>query len=152
MPGVVEEADYLKALYLLSKGSIRAVVRTTAIASFLNVSPSTASMKLRRLASKGLVLLRPGRGASLSRRGLEELTRRVWKEALLEVALVRMGLPLEEASREACRLASRLSDKAAAMLCNALGHPRRCPHGYSIPHPELGETLRGLEYCGLMSR
>ena len=147
---MVEEVEFLRAIYLLSRGDTSARIKTTAIARAVGVSPSTATSRLRRLALKGLIVYEPRRGASLSVKGLVLLTKTVWKEALLEILLVRAGVPLDKACRAAKLMATGFSDDAAKVLCDTLGHPRYCPHGLRIPHPELGELLEGdMKYCGL---
>ncbi len=147
---MVTEVEFLRAIYILSRGDPSVRIKTTAVAEKVGLSPSTTSERLRRMALKGLVLYEPRRGVNLSPKGLLFLTKIVWKEALLEIVLVRAGVPLEKACRAAKLMAIGFSDDAARVLCNTLGHPRYCPHGLKIPHPELGEIVKGgLKYCGL---
>jgi DtxR family Mn-dependent transcriptional regulator len=147
---MVEDIEFLRAIYILGRGDRRARIKTTAIARTLGVSPSTATTRLKKMALKGLVVYEPRKGVSLSPKGLVLLTRTVWKEALLEILLVRAGVPLDKACKAAKYMALGFSDDAAKILCDILGHPRYCPHGLRIPHPELGEIVEGdIRYCGL---
>ncbi len=147
---MVDDIDFLRAIYVLAKGDPSIRVKITSIARVLKVSPSTATERVQKMAKKGLVVYEPRRGVGLSEKGLRVLTKVVWKEALLEILLVRAGVPLGEACRAARLMASGFSDSAAKVLCQALGHPKYCPHGFRIPHPELGEVLGGnIKYCGV---
>jgi DtxR family Mn-dependent transcriptional regulator len=61
---------------------------------------------------------------------------------LLETFLVeRVGVPLEEAHREAEVLEHHLSEELEARIADLLGHPARDPHGDPIPSLE-GDVAR----------
>jgi len=131
--------DYALALYLLGAKPGGRPAGPSVVAERLGVSRATAAVMLRRLEASGLVVRGPGGGARLTRRGVGVLARHAWKVGLLETLLSRAGLGAAEAARVARRLAPHLDDSEAAALCEALGHPDRCPHGSRIPHPCRGE-------------
>ncbi len=147
---MVYDIEFLRIIYILSKGDLSAKIKITSIAKALDISPSTATERIQRMAKRGLVMYETRKGVGLSENGLRVLTKTVWKEALLEILLVRAGVPLGEACKDARLMALGFSDSAAKVLCQALGHPKYCPHGLRIPHPELGEVLGGnIKYCGV---
>lgn len=135
-----DDLEVLRAIYRLSRGEDK-LIRPSAIAAELDLSLPAISLKLRALAEKGLVELELRRGARLTDKGREALAVGVWKESLLETLLHSLGVPLEMAERTGRILAPRLPYEVAKTICETLGHPRRCPHGKKIPHPELGESL-----------
>ena len=142
-----DDLEVLRAIHRLSGGEDK-LIRPSAIAAELGLSLPAVSLKLRVLAEKGLVELEPRRGARLTDKGREALAVRIWKESLLETLLHRLGVPLEMAEQTGRILAPRLPYDVAKVICEALGHPRRCPHGKEIPHPELGEAIEEpMRYC-----
>ncbi len=128
--------DYLKAVYRLAEGPSPGPVTTSRVADALAVTPASASNMLRRLDGLGYVeqvgrgefrLTAPGRAAAL------EVVRH---HRLLETFLVqRLGVPLEDAHREAEVLEHHLSEELEARIADLLGHPDRDPHGDPIPSP-----------------
>lgn len=147
--------DYLKAAYRLSEGAGAGAVTTSRVAEALAVTPASASNMLRRLDGLGYVeqlgrgefrLTGPGRAAAL------EVLRH---HRLLETFLVeRVGVPLEDAHREAEVLEHHLSEELEARIADLLGHPERDPHGDPIPSvtghvvPVAGEPLSQIPVGG----
>lgn len=143
--------DYLKAAYRLAEDQADGAITTSRVAEALAVTPASASNMLRRLDGLGYVeqlgrgefrLTPAGRGAAL------EVLRH---HRLLETFLVeRVGVPLEEAHREAEVLEHHLSEELEARIADLLGHPDRDPHGDPIPSlegdvaPVAGERLSDL--------
>jgi DtxR family Mn-dependent transcriptional regulator len=135
---------YLKALYLLSEGSVRGRighppgiarrVTTKAVAESLDVSAPSATNMLKRLAAQDLVSYKPYRGASLTQKGRDVALELVRHHRLLETYLVEaLGVPWHEAHAEAELLEGSLSEALEERISAALGHPRFDPHGHPIP-------------------
>ena len=102
--------DYLREIYKLESGEIRAT--TTAIAGRLGVSAPSATGMVKRLAALGLVE---------HERYLAEM----------------LGLPLELVHGEADRLEHALSEELEARIDESLGFPSHDPHGHPIPDTAL---------------
>ncbi len=132
--------EYLKAVYALGGRPGGRYVSTAAVARSLGVAKATVAVIARRLEGRGLLEREPGRGLRLTGRGLEALARFAWKVGLLELALSRAGLRGAALRRIARKAACTIDDEDAEALCRALGHPRTCPHGHSIPHPCTGDV------------
>jgi len=142
--------DYLKAVYRLGGPPGGCWGGVGQIAEALGVSLPTASIMIRRLASRGLLEVREGVGARLTEEGFEALIEYLWKYGILEVAFVRAGLDPEKAREAAASAADRLPREIADALCSVLGEPRVCPHGKPIPRPgEERPTSEPRLYCGV---
>ncbi|MCC6830211.1 MAG: metal-dependent transcriptional regulator [Thermoleophilia bacterium] len=129
--------DYLKAAYRLSQDAPEGAITTSRVADALAVTPASASNMLKRLDGLGYVQ-QLGRGefrlTPAGRAGALEVLRH---HRLLETFLVeRVGVPLEEAHREAEILEHHLSEELEARIADLLGHPDRDPHGDPIPSLE----------------
>jgi len=142
--------DYLKAVYKL--GGLPGAdcwVPIGMLASEVGVSLPTASIMVRRLASRGLLELREGVGVRLTDEGFQALIEYLWKYGILEVAFTRAGLDPERAREAAASSADRLPREVAEALCSVLGNPARCPHGRPIPYPGRETPGEARLYCGL---
>ena len=141
--------DYLKVIYRLGGYPGGCRVRISDIAKSLNVSTSTVSIMVRRLESKGLLDVAENQGVCLTQKGLEVLAEYLWKHAILEISLVKAGLPPDISHEVADSLCQHLERELAWKLYEALGRPKKCPHGMPIPVP--GEKLApSTLYCGLV--
>jgi manganese/iron transport system permease protein len=121
--------DFLKQAYLLGADGVAAAE----ITGRLRLSLRQASRLLRRLEAAGLVRL-DGSRVSLTDTGrvrAVELVRshRLWERYLVD----RVGLSWAEVHAEAERLEHLSPAELANRLDEALGHPRRDPHGSPIP-------------------
>jgi len=126
------EVDYLKVINKLTESGDYA--STHKIARHLNVKEPTVVEAVRRLSSKGYVVYVPRRGAILTDKGKALLINIKRRHRILETLLVRvLNLDLEKACDEASKLELYVSDELIDLMCRYLGHPRKCPHGYSIP-------------------
>lgn len=131
--------EYLEAIYKLSKGS--KIVKTTELADYMGVKPSSVTEMLRRLAQKNYVEYYPYKGVKLTREG-EVVGRRITRRhRLYEVFLWRiLGRKLEDVHQEACEAEHGVSDETDILLCKFLGSPNKCPHGGVIPACDLDVT------------
>ncbi len=123
---------YLDTIYRLSERHGSA--STTEIAAQLGVTPSGASIMLKRLAERGLVQLTPYRGAVLTEHGRRIALRTIRRHRLLEAFLYHvMGFAWHEVDEHAHALETVINERFEDRMDEMLGHPLRCPHGHLIP-------------------
>lgn len=104
------------------------------MAKELNLSPSTVSEGVAKLTAKGLLRHAPYGGISLTEEGRAQAVRMVRIHRLLETGLVELfGYSWDEVHDEAELLEHAVSDRFIERLDRALGHPRKDPHGDTIP-------------------
>lgn len=125
--------DYLLAIFMASESTGGA--RLSEISRILGVSAPTAHEYLSMLVQKGLVR-RDGRGVySLSEVGSRLVEKRVWAHGVFEEMLVRtFSLSVDAACVVASLVDAVMDEEDVERICEALGHPRSCPHGLRIPH------------------
>ncbi|GAY26502.1 hypothetical protein ATG_17060 [Desulfurococcaceae archaeon AG1] len=130
--------DYLLAIYIASPGGKPA--RLVDISEILGVSAPSAHEYLAELINQGLVA-KTGRGLySLTPAGKRILMKRIWIHGVLEEMLVRIfKIEIDSACSIASQIDLEVEEENAEKICSMLGHPRKCPHGYIIPH--TGESI-----------
>jgi DtxR family transcriptional regulator, Mn-dependent transcriptional regulator len=137
--------DYLKAIWKLARTER---VSTSALASELGVSAASVTGMLKKLAALRLVEHEPYKGAALTPAGERVALEVVRHHRLLELYLTQaLGLGWDEVHDEADRLEHHLSEELEAKIDEALGFPRRDPHGDPIPSVALelhGDETRPL--------
>lgn len=123
---------YLETIYRLTEHGGKG--RTRDIAHGWNVSPSSATEMVKRLADLGYLRHEPYHGVVLTPKGEaigRDITR---KHRLLEVLLVKeVGMSLEKAGRFACEMEHVIPGEFEAWVCARLKHPRKSPGGEPIP-------------------
>ncbi len=128
------EQDYLKAIYHLAQDGEREKIGTAAIAEWLAVSAASVTHMMKKLAERGLVAHHPYRGVELTTAGERAALEVLRHHRLLETYLcTQLGVPWDQAHREADRLEHALSEDLEARLDQALGFPTSDPHGSPIP-------------------
>ncbi len=127
--------DYLLAIYITSRRGNAA--RLTEISRIMGVSAPSAHEYLAELISYGLVA-KVGRGLyRLTHAGEKTLMRRIWAHGVLEEMLVRIfKIDVGAACSIASQIDLEIRVEEIEKICSVLGHPKRCPHGYAIPHIE----------------
>ncbi len=126
--------DYLKAIYQCGQQVESAHVPSGAIAQQLDVTPSTATLMLQRLAEQGMVEYEAYRGVQLTARGLSVALNTIRCHRLVELFLVEtLGLSWDVVHEEAERLEHTLSDELTDRIDEFLGMPAVDPHGDPIP-------------------
>lgn len=133
-PAGVNDATlhYLDVIYRLTQNGDAA--NTTDIAEKLGVTPSGASVMLKRLAERKLVQLTPYKGATLTPQGQRLALRTIRRHRLLEMFLHQvMGFEWHEVDDHAHALETAINEPFEDRMDEMLGHPKRCPHGHLIP-------------------
>jgi DtxR family Mn-dependent transcriptional regulator len=123
--------DYVKAIWETSGSG---AASTKEVAARLAVSSASVTNMFGRLQEMGLVRYERYRGASLTRRGLEEALRLVRRHRLIETFLMEhLGYSWQDVHEEAEKLEHAVSDEFTGRLAEFLGYPGRDPHGDPIP-------------------
>lgn len=126
---------YLDVIYRLTLSG--APANTTDIAEKLSVTPSGASVMLKRLADRKLVQLTPYRGATLTPVGKRIALRTIRRHRLLEMFLNQvMAFEWHEVDVHAHALETSINEEFEDRMDQMLGHPTRCPHGHLIPNKD----------------
>jgi DtxR family Mn-dependent transcriptional regulator len=124
---------YLDVIYRLTLDGSAA--NTTEIADKLGVTPSGASVMLKRLADRKLVQLTPYKGALLTPLGKRIALRTIRRHRLLEAFLKQvMGFEWHEVDLHAHALETSINEAFEDRMDEMLDHPIRCPHGHLIPN------------------
>ncbi|EHR52873.1 Mn-dependent transcriptional regulator [Saccharomonospora marina XMU15] len=124
--------DYVRAIYgLAERGE---PVTNTSLAGRLEVSPSSASGMVTKLAQQGLVEHVPYRGIELTSEGRLLARAVLRRHRLIESYLVsELGYTWDEVHAEADQLEHVVSDRLVERIAAKLGNPVRDPHGDPIP-------------------
>ncbi|GHF01593.1 transcriptional regulator [Amycolatopsis deserti] len=124
--------DYIRVIYgLVERGE---AVTNTTLAGRLEVSPSSASGMVTKLAQQGLVEHVPYRGIELTPEGRRLARGVLRRHRLIETYLVQeLGYTWDEVHGEADALEHAVSDRLIERIAAKLGNPVRDPHGDPIP-------------------
>jgi len=126
------ERETLKAVYRLTKGDDAA--HTGDLAERLEVSPSTVTTTVKRLADRGLVEHELYRGVKLTPEGRVAAVGAIRRHRIVERFLADMlGYAWNEADRLAGDFEHDLPQEVEDRMFVALHRPATCPHGFPIP-------------------
>ena len=126
------EEDYLKAVYHLQKESKS--VSTNAIASYLDMKPSSVSDMLKKLADKKYINYLKYKGTSLTNKGKTIALKIIRKHRLWETFLVdKLGFGWAQVHSIAEQLEHINSEELIDKLDEFLNFPKYDPHGDPIP-------------------
>jgi DtxR family Mn-dependent transcriptional regulator len=132
------ERETLKAVYRLTKGD--APAHTGDLAESLDVSPSTVTTTVKRLADRGLVDHELYKGVKLSVEGRRAAVEAIRRHRIVERFLADMlGYAWNEADRLSTSFEHDLPPEVLERIYRALDRPATCPHGFPIPAPETAE-------------
>ena len=138
--------DYLKAIYLLSRGGMPA--GTSDIANLLELAPASVTGMVKRLSEQGLLEHVPYKGVELTVTGRRAALQMVRRHRILESYLVAfLDYTWDAVHEEAERLEHAVSDQLIERMALALGNPSVDPHGEPIPAPD--GTMAELVYTPL---
>src|SRR3954463_6353448 len=129
--------DYAKAIWSLAQRDDEAV-STSAIAERLDVSAASASARVKRWESMGLVEREPYHGVKLTAAGERVALEVLRHHRLLELYLAEaLGVPWDRVPDEAEALEHVISEDLEARIAAKLGNPTHDPHGDPIPDEQL---------------
>ena len=133
--------NYLKVIWGLGEWR-REPVTTTIIAEKMQLSNSSVSGALRRLAEQDLIHYTPYKAVELTEAGRRYAVEMVRRHRLLESFLVEvLGFGSDEVHAEAEDLEHAVSERLISRIDSYLGHPVRDPHGDPIPAVDGSVTL-----------
>ncbi len=123
--------EYVEGVYRLQKEMDK--VTTGEIATYMIVSPASASNMMKKLASLGLVNHIPYKGIKLTKHG-EKMARQMTRaHRVIERFLVdELELPWNDVHELACKLEHYINDDIIGRIEERLGNPTTCPHGNPI--------------------
>jgi len=121
------ESKYLMLMYRKQLEENKRIT-TTALASSFKVNPATVTENLQKLAQKKLVDYTRYYGAELTEKGIAEAKKLLRKHRILEFLLVKfLKYTAEKACEEASTIDHYCSEDLINAICQAYGHPKRCP-------------------------
>jgi DtxR family Mn-dependent transcriptional regulator len=124
--------DYLKAIYTLKAGGNE--VSNSALASYLSVSPASATNMVKKLAELSLVEYTPYQSVTLTPTGERMALEVLRHHRLVELYLhEKLNLPWDQIHAEADRLEHVISEVLEDAMAAALNDPTIDPHGDPIP-------------------
>lgn len=127
--------DYLKAIYIIGKGTGPAA--TNEIAQRLALAPASVSGMVRRLAEQGLLAYERYHGVRLTEIGRRAALRTLRRHRVIEAYLsLALGYPWDRVHEEAERLEHAASDELVDRMAVTIGEPIVDPHGAPIPTRE----------------
>ncbi|MCC7573828.1 MAG: metal-dependent transcriptional regulator [Candidatus Methanofastidiosum sp.] len=124
--------EYLEAI--LDIAIEKEVAKTTDIAQFMNVSPSSVTEEIQRLNKNNLIFYEPYKGVRLTEKGLKIANKIKRKHRIVEIFLNDyLKINLDIVHEEACKMEHCISDEVTDALCKMAGGPSKCPCGKDIP-------------------
>ena len=120
---------YLKAIWHIKERS--EPVKISTIAKMLNVRQPSVVQMLKKLNEQNLVNYSKA-GVSLTEGGEKVGSSMMRNSRLLEV-LMDSALKVEIDEEMVCGIEHHMSRQFTDALCTMLKHPRKCPHGHTIP-------------------
>ena len=121
---------YLKAIwYIRERGQD---VKVSSIAKLLNVTQPSVVQMLHKLDDANLLSYNKGNLVEMTPEGQKIGKQMIRNTRLLEV-MMKDALKIEIDEEMVCGIEHHMKKIFTDALCTLLRHPRRCPHGHSIP-------------------
>jgi DtxR family Mn-dependent transcriptional regulator len=135
--------DYLKRIYHIQRSKNRAI-KSIELAKEMHISKASVNEMIKKLASLGLVEYKLYSSINLTKKGIEEAEKIVYKHKILEGFLAKiLGISKNKVHEEADKLEHGVSEEAAKKLEHMLKNPKTCPHGDKIPDSHKKACLLG---------
>ena len=133
MPASSTVENYLKAIYRLSEGGLKAVL-TNEIAESLKTKAASVTDMIKKLSNKNLISYEKYYGAKITRHGKSHALTIIRKHRLWETFLVeKLHFTWDEVHDVAEQLEHIQSPLLIEKLDEFLGYPTADPHGHPIP-------------------
>lgn len=135
--------DYLKTIYHLQKNKNRAV-QSVELAKDLNISKASVNEMVKKLAHAGLIEYKLYSSINLTKKGIEEAEKVIYKHKILEGFLSKiLGIKKNKVHDEADKLEHDVSKESVEKLEKLLKDPKTCPQGDRIPNSNKKTCLLG---------
>lgn len=139
--------DYLKALFQIVKDSEDGRAGTNQLAQYLEISPASVSVMLKKLKGQGLVEYEKYGKVELTETGYQTAVSLIRKHRLWETFLHdHMNFSWDEVHEVAHQLEHIQSPKLIEELDSFLGRPKTDPHGHVIPDAD-GNFEKASRHC-----
>ena len=125
------EEEYLEVLWILEEKGIT-LAKISEIAEELKIAPPSVVEMLRKMEKKNLVEYKTREGIKLTPMG-REIARQIVRNHRLTELLLTDILHMNIDENAVCGLEHYISEDISDAVCTTLNHPKRCPHGHSIP-------------------
>jgi DtxR family transcriptional regulator, Mn-dependent transcriptional regulator len=123
---------YLKAIWSISER--KQEVKVSSIAKLLNVTQPSVVQMLHKLNDANLVEYKRGKTiVELTSEG-ERIGKQMIRNTRLLEVMMKDALKIEIDEEMVCGIEHHMKKKFTDALCTLLKHPRKCPHGHSIPY------------------
>lgn len=127
------EENYLKTIYRLSEGGLKAVL-TNEIAESMSTKAASVTDMIKKLSNKNLIAYEKYYGAKITRHGKSQALSVIRKHRLWETFLVeKLHFTWDEVHDVAEQLEHIQSPLLIEKLDEFLGYPTADPHGHPIP-------------------
>src|SRR5690606_25595178 len=127
------EENYLKAIYRLSDGGLKAV-STNEIAESMSTKAASVTDMIKKLSNKNMISYEKYYGAKITRQGKSQALSVIRKHRLWETFLVeKLNFSWDEVHDVAEQLEHIQSPLLIEKLDAFLGNPTADPHGHPIP-------------------
>ena len=127
------EENYLKAIYRLSEGGLKAVL-TNEIAESMSTKAASVTDMIKKLSNKNLISYERYYGAKITKQGKSQALSVIRKHRLWETFLVeKLHFSWDEIHDVAEQLEHIQSPLLIEKLDEFLGYPAADPHGHPIP-------------------
>jgi DtxR family Mn-dependent transcriptional regulator len=127
--------DYLMVIYVMQRDGKDVI--GARLAEWMNVSPPTVSITIKRMVRDGWLIVQDNQRLLLTPPGREAAAAVLRRHMLSEHLLGRvLGVPWSDIHNEAGRLEHTLSDMTTDRMAAVLNEPQTCPHGNPLPGNE----------------
>lgn len=153
----ISKEDYLKEIYHLQKDRNRAI-KSVELANEMKISKASVNEMIKKLAHANLIEHKLYSSINLTKKGIEEAEKIVYKHKILENFLSKiLGIKKNKVHGEADKLEHGVSTEAAEKIEKLLKNPKTCPHGDKIPNSHkkpclLGDVCIGKEATVLFTK
>ena len=125
--------DYLRTIYHLSEENKTDDVSSVDIQRYLDLSKSSVSEMIKKLAKENLIHAKPYGKVKLTKSGLSSSCDITRKHRIIEVFLREiLKIKAEKIHEEAHRLEHAFSDDSINSIYKIIHNKKSCPHGKEI--------------------
>ena len=131
MPASESVEEYLEALWV-SEETGEKLAHLTWVADHLGVAAPSALEMLKKLEKEGYVIYKARQGIELTEKG-RRIAKRIIRAHRLTEVLMKETLKTDIREETVCGMEHHMDEAFMDALCTLLNHPKKCPHGHTIP-------------------